>query len=97
MFVFPSAYEGFGIPILEAMAAGRPMVLSNLRVFREITQDRGIYFPCDDSGAMAHAIEEVLYSSDKRRRLVEYGNSRVQDFSFHSLAAQVESLYRLLI
>ena len=44
LFVFPSSYEGFGIPILEAMAAGCPMVLSDIPVFREITENRGIYF-----------------------------------------------------
>ncbi len=97
LFVFPSAYEGFGIPILEAMAAGRPMVLSDIPVFREITQDSGIYFPHDDVGSMANAIENVLSSSSERTRLVKYGNTRVQAFSFHSLAAQVEGLYRSLI
>lgn len=97
LFVFPSAYEGFGIPILEAMAAGRPMVLSDIPVFREITQDSGVYFPHDNVESMAHAIEDVLSSSSERKRLVEYGNARVQAFSFHSLAAQVESLYRSLV
>ena len=96
LFVFPSSYEGFGIPILEAMAAGRPMVLSDIPVFREITQDKGVYFPHDDVESMAIAIEKVLSSSSERARLVEYGNERVQDFSFPSLAAQVERLYRSL-
>jgi glycosyltransferase involved in cell wall biosynthesis len=97
LFVFPSAYEGFGIPILEAMAANRPMVLSDIPVFREITQDSGVYFPHDDVESMANAIENVLSSSSERARLVEYGNARVRAFSFHSLAAQVEHLYRSLI
>lgn len=96
LFVFPSSYEGFGIPILEAMAAKRPMVLSDIPVFREITQDKGVYFPHDDVESMAIAIEKVLSSSSERARLVEYGNERVQDFSFPSLAAQVERLYRSL-
>lgn len=96
LFVFPSTYEGFGIPILEAMAAGCPMALSDIPVFREITQDRGIYFPHHDVESMAFAIENVLSSSSERARLVEYGNERVQDFSFPSLAAQVERLYRSL-
>lgn len=94
LFVFPSSYEGFGIPILEAMAAKRPMVLSDIPVFREITQDKGVYFPHDDVESMAAAIEKVLSSSAERARLVEYGNARVRDFSFQSLAAQLASLYR---
>lgn len=97
LFVFPSSYEGFGIPILEAMAAKRPMVLSDLPVFREITQDRGVYFPHDNVELMALAIENVLSSNSERVRLVEYGNERVQAFSFQSLAAQVERLYRSLM
>mgnify|MGYP000529240367 CR=1 FL=1 len=94
LFVFPSTYEGFGIPILEAMAASRPMVLSDLPVFREITQNRGVYFPHYDVESMAFSIETVLSSSFERERLVEYGNSRVEEFSFSKLASQIESLYQ---
>ena len=97
LFVFPSSYEGFGIPILEAMAAKRPMVLSDIPVFREITQNKGVYFPHDDVDLMAIAIEKILSSSSDRARLVEYGNERVQDFSFPSLAVQIERLYRSLM
>ncbi len=93
LLVFPSSYEGFGIPILEAMAAGRPMVLSDIPVFREITQDKGVYFPHDNSEAMAAAIETVLSSGCERARLIDYGKERVQAFSFQSLAGQLASLY----
>lgn len=97
LLVFPSSYEGFGIPILEAMAAGRPMVLSDIPVFREITESRGIYFPYDDTEAMANAMEKVLSSSRDCARLIEYGNARVHAFSFNSLAAQLEGIYRSLM
>ena len=96
LFIFPSSYEGFGIPILEAMAAERPMVLSDLPVFREITQDKGVYFPFDDTAAMASAIEKVLSSDSEQRRLIEYGKKRIPTFSFSSLAAQLEAVYRKL-
>lgn len=97
LFAFPSSYEGFGIPILEAMAAGRPMVLSDLPVFREITQNSAVYFPHDDVELMAGAIETVLCSSKERERLVTFGRERVQAFSFNGLAAQIEELYRSLV
>lgn len=97
LFTFPSYYEGFGIPILEAMAASRPMVLSDIPVFREITQDRSNYFSPHDVDSMASAIENVLSSSREQARLVEYGKGRVQDFSFQSLSVQTERLYRSLM
>jgi glycosyltransferase involved in cell wall biosynthesis len=97
LLVFPSSYEGFGIPILEAMAARRPMVLSDIAVFREITQDKGVYFPHHNVELMALAIENVLSSSSESTRLVDYGGERVQAFSFRNLAAQMASLYRSLV
>lgn len=93
LFIFPSAYEGFGIPILEAMAASRPMVLSDLPVFREITQNSGVYFPHDNVESMACAIEMVLGSKAEQDRIVIYGRTRVQAFGFHSLAARLGELY----
>jgi len=97
LFVFPSSYEGFGIPILEAMAAGRPMVLSDIPAFREITESKGIYFAHDDTKAMASAIEKVLSSSSDRARLIQYGNERVNAFTFKNLAKQLEGIYRSLV
>lgn len=97
LFVFPSSYEGFGIPILEAMAARRPMVLSDLPVFREITQDKGLYFPHHDVERMALAIERMLTSSGERARMIAYGDERIRSFSYQNLAAQVESLYRTFL
>ena len=97
LFVFPSSYEGFGIPILEAMAAGRPMVLSDIPAFREITENQGIYFAHDDTKAIASAIEKVLSSSSDRARLIQYGNERVNAFTFKNLAKQLEGIYRSLV
>ena len=93
LFVFPSSYEGFGIPILEAMSAERPMVLSDLPVFREITQDQGVYFPHDDSGALATAIILILNSEFERNKLIEYGKQRIEDFSYQIISKQLLSLY----
>lgn len=94
LFVFPSSYEGFGIPILEAMAAGRPMVLSDIPVFREITQGQGVYFPHGDPDSIAGAIDDVLYSKSECDRLIRYGSKRVEDFSFRRISADLARLYR---
>jgi len=96
LFVFPSAYEGFGIPILEAMAARRPMVLSDIPVFKEISQGKGAYFSHDDSESIATSIDEVLSSTTEQSRLVEYGSDRVIDFGYERIAMSLEQLYRSL-
>jgi glycosyltransferase involved in cell wall biosynthesis len=96
LFVFPSAYEGFGIPILEAMAARCPIVLSDIPVFQEITQGQGAYFSHESSESIANIIEQVLLSTEEQDRLVRYGDRRVQDFSFKNIAMDMVQVYKTL-
>ncbi len=97
LFVFPSVYEGFGIPILEAMAADRPMVLSNIPVFREITQGTGAYFDPYDEESIASTIDSVLSSKDEHALQASYGQARIGSFNFANIAGEMESLYRSLV
>lgn len=97
LVVFPSRYEGFGIPILEAMAADRALVLSDIAVFKELTENQGAYFPTDDSAAIAATLERVLSSSDERRRIVDYGRRRVTHFKYDQLAIELDALYRSIL
>jgi glycosyltransferase involved in cell wall biosynthesis len=93
LVIFPSYYEGFGIPVLEAMAARRPLVLSDTQVFRELTEGQGAYFPWDDSRAMASSIREMLSNPERRQATISYGEQRLKAFGFDRLAAQVEQVY----
>ena len=97
LFVFPSTYEGFGIPILEAMAAARPMVLSDIPVFQEITEGRSAYFSPSDPRDMARVIARVLSSNQEQARLIEYGRERVRAYEYSNIVAQYERLYLSLL
>jgi glycosyltransferase involved in cell wall biosynthesis len=96
LFVFPSSYEGFGLPVLEAMLARCPMVLSDIAVFKEITQGKGVYFKHDEPESIAAAIDGVLTSNGERERLVRYGTERVKDFTFAKASRALEGLYSSL-
>lgn len=96
LFVFPSSYEGFGIPILEAMAADCPMVLSDIPVFRELTENEGVYFQHDDARALANSIEYVLASISERERQIRYGRMRILDFQYVNIACQLAELYNTI-
>tara|TARA_B100001057_G_scaffold264273_1_gene264376 strand:- start:4485 stop:5621 length:1137 start_codon:yes stop_codon:yes gene_type:complete len=97
LFVFPSLYEGFGIPILEAMISGCPIVLSNIDVFREITQNNYPYFDPLDSDSILKYIKKYLDNSKERNNLINYGLNRVLDFEFIKIAMKVKSLYISLL
>jgi glycosyltransferase involved in cell wall biosynthesis len=97
LVVFPSRYEGFGIPVLEAMAAHRPLVTSDIAVFQELTEGRGAYFPPDDASAIAAQIARLLDDQQLASDLVRYGDTRIADFGFPSLAAQLSALYQTLV
>jgi glycosyltransferase involved in cell wall biosynthesis len=97
LFIFPSSYEGFGIPLLEAMAAEKPFLLSDIAVFRELSEGQGIYFSFDDSADMACKIQMLAESEDEQKRLVDYGRQRVTTFNFESLSRELISFYRTLV
>jgi len=94
LFVFPSFYEGFGIPVLEAMANNCPMVLSDIPVFREITQNQANYFPHDNVPALVKTIEKTFDSAQDCKALLAYGKARSEDFDFVKIAVTLEKLYR---
>jgi glycosyltransferase involved in cell wall biosynthesis len=85
-FVFPSQYEGFGLPILEAMASGCPVVLSSTSCFPEVAEDAGEYFDPSSSESIVAAIRTVLGSKSRKRELRELGRSRLRAFSWEKTA-----------
>lgn len=85
-FVFPSKYEGFGIPLLQAMAAGTPIVASNVASIPEIAGDAALYFNPDDAFDMAEKIAKIIQNEDTKQNLIKAGIKRSQDFSWDNCA-----------
>lgn len=97
VFVYPSMYEGFGMPPLEAMAHGCPVICSNSSSIPEVVGDAGIYFDPDDHLAAAAAMEQVLYCQDTREALIERGYVRSRQFSWRSCAENTVSIYEHIL
>lgn len=96
LFVYPSLYEGFGLPPLEAMACGVPVVCSNAAALPEVVGDAAVTFPPTDTQALSAAVEEVLDREALRRTLVERGLKRAGQFSWRAAAQRLVELYRSL-
>jgi glycosyltransferase involved in cell wall biosynthesis len=93
LFVYPSKYEGFGIPLLEAMACGVPVVSNNVSSMPEVVGDAGILTNCDDVSTLADTIHGVLDNGDLRRSLRERGLARVRQFTWAETACRTIKVY----
>jgi glycosyltransferase involved in cell wall biosynthesis len=93
LFVYPSLYEGFGIPILEAFAQQCPVVLSRASCFPEVAADAAEYFDAHSVDEMVAAMEHVLSDADYRRRLTEKGAERLHLFTWEETARRTEQTY----
>jgi glycosyltransferase involved in cell wall biosynthesis len=89
LFVFPSFFEGFGLPPLEAMACGCPCVVSNAASLPEVCGDAVVYCNPYDPEDIARAMYEVLNSEDLRNYLVQKGFERVKMFSWEKTAREI--------
>ena len=94
VFVYPSVYEGFGMPVLEAMACGCPVVTSDRSSLPEAAGDAAILLAPDDAKRIASAIRSVLDDSAERERLVSRGLARAKTFTWrrtaHGMIAAIE-------
>ncbi|HEX9529946.1 MAG TPA: glycosyltransferase family 1 protein [Acidimicrobiales bacterium] len=93
VFAFPSVYEGFGLPPLEAMAAGVPVVASDAGALREVVGDGGWLVPQGDVDSLARALATVVDDAATAAALVERGRARAGAFSWERCARALAGLY----
>lgn len=96
-FVFPSLYEGFGIPVLEAFSCGCPCLLSNVSSLPEIGGDSAIYFDPKSSESMQSVIEKIVNNTLLQDDLRSKGLSQVQKFSWIKTAEETKKVYKELM
>lgn len=96
MVTFPSTYEGFGLPILEAMATGRPIVTSTIGPIPEVAGDAACLVDPFDTGSIREGILKVLKQSSYRTELVKRGFENIRRFRADKIAEQYAVLYREL-
>jgi glycosyltransferase involved in cell wall biosynthesis len=96
-FVFPSLVEGFGLPVLEAMAMGIPTIVSDLEPMRTIAGDAAQLVAPHDTGQMADAIEIFIKDDDAHARFVERGQRRAAQFRWPQTARKTLQVYRKVL
>jgi glycosyltransferase involved in cell wall biosynthesis len=93
IFPFPSRHEGFGIPVLEAMAQDTAVVCSDIPALREVGGDAAEFVLPDDVDAWVEVFRDLLLHDDARRALADRGRARVQGFSWPRCAAETAAVY----
>lgn len=93
VFVFPSFYEGFGLPVIEAMACGTPVITSNISSLPEIAGDAAVLVNPYDTAEIANKIQEILNDEKMRRQMVDQGLINAKRFSWETASKQILKLF----
>ena len=97
LFVFPSLYEGFGFPLLEAFSNNCAVAASNTSSFKEVGGDAAAYFDPHNKNEMHAVILQLLNDAGKRDELIERGKKQVQQFPIESCVQRTAAVYRAVL
>jgi glycosyltransferase involved in cell wall biosynthesis len=97
LFVYPTIYEGFGLPALEALACGTPVITTNVSSLPEIVDEAGLLIPPDDVQSLYEAMKAVLEDHQLRQKLIRAGPIRAERFTWERTAEQTLQIYRQVL
>jgi len=95
--VYPSLYEGFGIPVLEAMTFGKPVICSNVTSLPEVAGDAAIYFDPRIPESIAECMEKIAFDKGLQQKMVARGNKRVSEFSLDDMANEYMNTFHAVL
>ena len=93
LMIYPSLYEGFGLPILEAFKNSCPVVCSDINAFKEVGGEAVEYFNPKDTDDMFFQLKKVLNSVSLRKKMIENGSNRLKLFSWEKCATETMQIY----
>lgn len=96
-FIYPSLYEGFGIPLLEAMAAGCPVIASNTSSIPEVVGNAGLLFNPENPDDLVQKIEKIINDKTLAKNLIDKGKIRARQFTWENMADKVYGVYVRLL
>ncbi len=97
LFVCPSHFEGFGLPVLEAMACGTPIITSNVSSLPEVAGEAGLLVDPTDTKALSQAMQSVFHNAELTRQMQEKGLAQAAKFNWRKTAAQTAQIYSRVV